>query len=412
MKIQRIIFLALTLSIFGLGHNYAQKPKKDKKKKEKKGKKSNQLFSNVSKLKPSVSDREEEYAMDAFTEGMKYFILEDYEKALERFEKSVEYSPKNSATQYQIAYTYTKIGKFDLALPYAQKALEFENQNEYYYNLLGSIYKYNGDYEKAVGIYKQKLTLLSPTLESYYLDLAAAYLSQGAYKEAIGVYDECETKFGFDEAIVKQKQKIYLRVNDVKNALAEGEKLLNYMPNSSDLILDHVQLLMTTNNIDKAVVLLEGILKENPEEARAKFLLSDVYRLQGDTEKSFQMLEDAFESPNLDIELKIDVLVGYLQRMHNTSERETGLKLSELTVKTHPNNPRANTMYADFLMALQTVDSKEKARLHYKKAVTLNGNDFNSWRQIVGIDFEMNQMDSIVAHTEEALEYFPNQAIF
>ncbi|MGB0523272.1 MAG: tetratricopeptide repeat protein [Flammeovirgaceae bacterium] len=409
MKIQKIALLVLAFTLFLGGGVSAQK--KDKKKK-KKTKKVDPLFANVSKLKSSVSDREEEFAMDSFTEGMKFFILQEYEKALEKFQESAEFVPENAATQYQIAYTYTKIGKFDSALPHAEKALELDDTNEYYYDLLGDIYKYNGSFDKAVAIYKKKIDKLKPVVEQYYLDLAAAYLSQGAYKEAIGVYDNAEKIYGFNEGIIRQKQKIYLKINNVDKAIQEGEKLLAYFPNSPELVLDQVQLLMTTPKMDQAVTLLEDLLEENPSEARAKFLLSDVYRLKGESEKSAKMLEESFKSPNLGLELKLDVLAGYLQRMHNAAEREIGLKLSKITVETHVDEPKANVMYADFLMALQNEDNKIKAREHYMKAVNLDGNDFNSWRQIVGIDFELGQMDSIVSHTESALEYFPNQAIF
>ena len=391
---------------------YAQKSDKKDKKKEKKGKKKDPLFANVSKLKSSVSDREEEFAMDAFTEGMKHFILQDYEKALEKFQESIDFNNKNAATHYQIAYTYTKLGKFDMALPFAKKALEMENKNEYFYDLLGDVYKYNGEYENLVGVYKQKIENLDRVTESFYLDLAAAHLMQGAYKDAIAVYEQAEQKYGASESIIRQKQKIYLKINDVKSAIREGNKLIEYFPSSTGLILDQVQLLMTTSDTDRAIELLNGLLEENPAEARAKFLLSDVYRLKGDIEKSNQMLEESFESPNLDLELKVDVLAGYLQRMHNASEREIGLKLAKLTVETHPSSSKANTIYADFLAALDDKEKKADARGYYLKAIGINGNDFNSWRQVIGIDFELQNMDSIVVHSEMALEYFPNQAIF
>lgn len=410
MKIQKIALLLLALSFFWNGDVSAQK--KDKKKKKKKTKKVDPLLANVSKLKSAVSDREEEFAMDAFTEGMKFFILQDYEKALDKFQESAEFVPSNAATHYQIAYTYTKIGKFDSALPYAQQALNLDTKNEYYYDLLANIYKYNGEFQKAVDVYKQKINDLDRVVEDYYLDLASALISQGAYKEAIGVYNQAEKKYGMNEAIIRQKQKIHLKTNDVASAIKEGDKLLENFPRSTGLVLDQVQLLMTTSNTDRAVKLLEGLLEENPSEARAKFLLSDVYRLKGDADKSFEMLEEAFLSPNLDLELKMDVLAGYLQRMHNTSERETGIKLSKITVETHPDEAKANVMYADFLMAVNEKESKEKAREYYLTAISLNANDYNTWRQIVGIDFELGQMDSIVNHTEEALEYFPNQAVF
>jgi tetratricopeptide (TPR) repeat protein len=48
----------------------------------------------------SVKLREAEFY---FTEGEKYFILEDYAKALLYYEKSLEINPENATVHYKIA---------------------------------------------------------------------------------------------------------------------------------------------------------------------------------------------------------------------------------------------------------------------------------------------------------------------
>jgi tetratricopeptide (TPR) repeat protein len=43
---------------------------------------------------------------------------------------------------------------------------------------------------------------------------------------------------------------------------------------------------------------------------------------------------------------------------------------------------------------------------------TKNGvNSFDAWQNLLIIDSKLNQFDSLISHTEKALEYFPNQGI-
>src|SRR5690606_3360978 len=49
---------------------------------------------------------------------------------------------------------------------------------------------------------------------------------------------------------------------------------------------------------------------------------------------------------------------------------------------------------------------------NYLKAVVYDDSHFKIWQQIVLLDAELAQADSLVIHSEKALTLFPNQAIF
>src|SRR5258708_6759306 len=101
----KITFLFLTiglsLSTFCL---FAQKEKK---------KKSEPVFSSA---RMAEAER-------IFTEGEKFFILEDYTKALFYFQQVLEYSPSNATVFYKIAEIYLK-GSKDEDLNRAKQHIE------------------------------------------------------------------------------------------------------------------------------------------------------------------------------------------------------------------------------------------------------------------------------------------------
>ena len=71
----------------------------------------------------------------AFTEGEKYFILEDYSKALLYFLRAYEIDSENAAIAYKIAEVLMKSNKDEdlvRATSYIEQALRLEKKNKYY----------------------------------------------------------------------------------------------------------------------------------------------------------------------------------------------------------------------------------------------------------------------------------------
>ncbi|MBK7650172.1 MAG: tetratricopeptide repeat protein [Flammeovirgaceae bacterium] len=87
-----------------------------------------------------------------FTEAEKYFILEDYAKALLYFQRVAELNPTNATVHYKIAEVLSKGTKEEDLQRAAQSidlALKYEKKNKYFYLLASNIYANLGQFEKA-----------------------------------------------------------------------------------------------------------------------------------------------------------------------------------------------------------------------------------------------------------------------
>ncbi len=87
---------------------------------------------------------------------------------------------------------------------------------------------------------------------------------------------------------------------------------------------------------------------------------------------------------------------------------DEALVLAKQLAETHPNEARTNVIYADLLAQR---GRKAEARDLYSKAARLDGSVYEVWGAIIQIDGELNQVDSLLAHSEKALEIFPNQGL-
>ncbi|GAB4345709.1 MAG: tetratricopeptide repeat protein [Flammeovirgaceae bacterium] len=340
-----------------------------------------------------------------FLRGLDAFVREDFQVALSLFLQTEKIQPQNAAVSYQIAETYVNLNQADKAIPYAQKAVDLDKKNPYYYLLLAEAFKANMQISKSIEVYKSLIANI-PDMEEYYIELASAYLMNGKYKEAIDCYNQIDNKFGVSEITTKQKQRIYLQMNDLESAIKEGNRFLNQFPEATDFGIYQIQLLMNNNKWEDAKSLLDKLIKESPDNGELHLLMSSYYAHKGDWVQEKKELKIAFKSKNLLFERKMDLLMSYFQSINQEESLKEGLEMAKIALEVHPESDKANALYADFLLAKGDYHT---ARKHYLIAIQNNTNNFEMWQQIISLDWQLFQFDSMVKHSDEALESFPNQ---
>ena len=340
-------------------------------------------------------------------EGMKYMMMDEPVRALPVFEKLVKASPSDAASHFMLASALIKLDRAVEAMPHATQAFEADPANPYYAAQLGEIYIKQKNYSEAAKIY-EKLVLQNPANVEYGVELAAMYVFNDQFDKAIATYDQMEKSMGVTEEITHQKEQLYLRMNKFDKAIEEANKLINSEPMELDYRIELAELLIANERIDDAVAPLEEALRLNPDEAQAHVLLADIYRRKGDVEKTNRELQVVFANPNLDAEPKVRVLSGYLSMLKTDKDREEAANLAKKLIETHPKESRALVLYADLLVQQ---GRKAEARDIYVRAAHVNSSVYEVWGAVLQLDGELNQVDSLLAHSEQALEVFPNQGM-
>ena len=342
------------------------------------------------------------------SEGMKFMMKDEAERALPVFQKLTEMNGQSAAGHYLVATALVKLEKYDEAIAASKKAYDLNKENIYYAQQLAELYAKKRKYAEAAQIY-EGLVRKNPENIQYAIELAAVYVFNDQFDKAITAYDGLEKSMGVTEEITRQKQQLYLRQNNLEKALAEGKKLIAAEPGEVAYRVELAEMLIANDRIVEAVAPLEEALKINPDEAQAHVLLADIYRRNGDVQKCNQELKLVFANPNLDADPKIRVLTGYLSMLKTDAEYNEAVELARQLKETHPNDSKAVVVYGD-LLARQ--GKKAEARDMYTKAVSMDPSVFQVWGAILQIDGDLNQIDSMLTHSEKALEIFPNQGVF
>jgi tetratricopeptide (TPR) repeat protein len=343
---------------------------------------------------------------ETYYEASKQKILENYDKAIELFRKCIEQDPADAAAMYELADIYTSQGKIADAAPYAQKAVELDPGNKWYKILLVQLYQAQGNYEDA-GVIIDQLIAAEPENIEYYQDEALNCIYNGDYKNAIKSYDILEQKLGINEDISIQKEKIYIMMGKPDKAIEEVKKLSGAFPEEPRYLEMLAELYMTSGMYDQALEVYNQVLKVDPDNPYINISLSDYYRKKGDKAKSLEYLKAGFANPNLDIDSKVNILLAYysVTEIYN-SFKEEAFDLATILVKAHPNDPKAYSIYADFLVQDKRY---EEARQAFLKVISLDSTRYLVWEQLLFVESELNDNQAMADESERALQLFPDQ---
>jgi tetratricopeptide (TPR) repeat protein len=360
------------------------------------------------KAKAALTENDLLNRKSLFFDANKERILGNTDKAEVLFKRVLEIDPNHDASMYELARIYMSQVRIEDAVLLMENAIRIAPENVWYQLLLADLYRFSRQYDKVVDVFK-KLTELYPDKVDYYFDLALSYIIIEDYKEAIVVYDKIESLIGVSEEISIQKQKLYQSINKPSKAIEEIQKLVKANPDNSRYLQILAESYMSEGNDKEALKIYEKIALVDPENPYIRISLSDFYRKNGDEQKAFEELKKGFANPALDLQTKIQILLSYysLDQFYN-EKKEQAYELSEILVKTHPDDPKALSIYGDLLYRNEQF---EEAHSTFSKALKYDSSNYAIWEQMMFIENEMKKFDQLYQTSQTAIQLFPMQPL-
>lgn len=364
---------------------------------------------------PGLKLREAEFF---FTEGEKFFILEDFSKALLYYQRALEINPSNATIHYKIAEVLARSNKQDdliKASTCIENALKLEKGNKYFYLLAAVIYNNLARFDKSAEAYETMIREV-PGTEEYLYDLAAVYQYAGQPDDAIRTYNRTEEIFGINEMASLQKLRILMESGKTREALAEGEKLMSAFPDEERYAMAFAETISQRGMRDEAIARLEKFVTANPEAGNAKMLLAGLYRDARLEEKARPLLLSLFDDPFIELNSKLIILGAYNTELNQNRQKNIqdpdkeafALRLYEKLVATETESPELHIIGGDLYLS---IGRDRDAQREYMKAVEGGEVNFEVWENLIYLEVKLEQWDDVIRHAEEALDMYPNQSM-
>ncbi|MDF2430640.1 MAG: hypothetical protein JWP44_271, partial [Mucilaginibacter sp.] len=341
-----------------------------------------------------------------FFAALREKMTENSSSAAELFNKIIQIDPANDASMYELANLRRLKNSYGEAQQLLEKAVAIKPNNEWYWLALADCYEKSNDLAKLEVVFNE-LTRINPGKPDYYFDKANAYYQQKKYDAALQAYDQLEQLTGPSDDLLANRQKVYLKQGKVDLAAQQLEKMIAANPSQIKYYLFLAELYNANNYSDKALKVLLTAEKINTNNGLVHLALADIYRDKKNYEACFSELKTAFAVPELDIEQKMKIILGYLPKFPDPDAKASALELSRILTVAHPADSRAYAVYGDML--LQNTKLKE-AKEAYQKSITLNNQVYEVQEQVVRIELGGNDLNSAIKDGENSLSLFPNQA--
>jgi tetratricopeptide (TPR) repeat protein len=343
---------------------------------------------------------------DIFFNALRQKTIDNQNMAAELFNKVIQIDPLNDASLYELAIIRKDKNNYTQAQQLLERAVTINQDNEYYWLALADCYEKSSDINKLENVFNE-LIRINPNKSDYYFDKANAYFIQKRYDEALKVYDQLEQLTGPSDDLLANRQKIYLKQGKVDLAAQQLQEMINTNPSQIKYYLFLSELYNANNLSDKALKVLQTAEKINNNSGLVHLALADIYRDKKDYQASFNELKLAFAIPDIFIDQKIKIILGYLPQFPDPNAKASALELSRILTATHPDDAKAFAVYGDMLMQNERLKEAKEA---YKKSVVLNNQVYEVQEQLVRIELGDNDADGAIKDGENSLSFFPNQA--
>jgi predicted Zn-dependent protease len=353
MKKALIILIGVLLLVCSFSDSYGLTSHKEKKKHKTDQSHQARVVSNISML----------------IEAKKNEITGNEEKAEELFRQYINKYPDDATAYFELARIVANKKQVHEAADLAGNAVKLDPSNSWYQLFYAEVLQLDGKYKDAISVY-ERITEKNPDNLDYYYQLAALYLSTEKYPDAVKVYDKIENKVGISEEISLQKEKIYLLLNDLPKAQHELETLVAAYPDDTHYLSILAEFFMNNKMQDKGLETYRKIQQADPENPYVHMSMADYYRKNGEKQKAFEELKLGFANPNLDIDSKVNILLSFFNINQLPEDSKAMVfELTRILTSVHPNDPKAHSIYGDFLVQ----DKKnEEAREEYLKVIALD----------------------------------------
>ena len=344
-----------------------------------------------------------------FSKGIENKYNDNYDVAIEYFERAIGAYPDDHASMYELSVLYVIKNEFEKGFEHIKKAVELDQNNKWYKIRLADFYKQNGEYESFISIYDQLLENEPANLE-YLESYIDALLHLGHFETVIEKLNIVEENIGITDYISLEKIEIYKLLGNNDKVVEEMEKLSNAIPYETRYLSMLAELYMQNKREKDAFKIYLKIKEINPNDPYINISLLEYYQKNGEIDNAYQEFILSIKNKNLDYNTKAQI---YEYWFENKGDNENVIREAEEAgkafIETHPDKELGYYVLGTVYYNNKIYD---KAQQYYLDAIEKDSTSFITWYQLAITDMELKNNDALYQHTKTALRFYPEQPFF
>lgn len=324
---------------------------------------------------------------------------QDLKGAIAKLEQAIAVSGGDAMLYTKLAGIYSEIDEYDKALENYNKVININPDDAFIYISIGSIYESQGKYKEAKESYNKALDLF-PEYKYNYFNLGNVNYQLKNYKEAIKDYNSfLETYSGHLEAR-ENLAASYLAIKDYSNSEAQYKIIYDKNPDSFKHYYEYGISLLNNNDSEKAVKFLEKAIEIDTENYSAHLGLAQAYQDLGKNDMSYEQYQIVLKNvPNLNT-----VRLDYANLLADMDKNTEAVEQYNMYIKAYPNDIKGYINIANVYKKLQNYD---KAIENYLIAISKDSENIDLKKDIANCYHNKKDYKTALKYYDEVLAINP-----
>ena len=276
---------------------------------------------------PSAKTEASNDALTFYNQGLEYFNQEDYGRAIESYEKSIQIgllNPNDSDMYFNLGVAYTEIGNYVRAIECFEKTVRIDPNNSGAYHNLACVYEILEDFDKLVENLRESVRLGNEDSQQWLID-NEQWLIENGYSDRNTVTENESPPDDESNSLYALGDEHYDR-KDFAKAIEFYEKAnsIARAGNPSALFFRLGYAYAEIGKFEQAIEWYEKFIKEFPDHEDAKIVHNNLGYAYGKLENYDKQVENYREGARL----------GYEGSQQWLSSKMRGYTENDLVIKT------------------------------------------------------------------------------
>jgi len=355
-----------------------------------------------------VSSIKSEYSYQyALIEASRQKMIGNVNEAINLYLSCISANPECDVAYYELGTVYSALGENEKAEDILFKAFKLVPDNYWYGIAYSELLKINNKSSKSLKVLKKVKRNNRSNFLTIDFKIAEIYSIDGRYSKAISVLELIEKEYGVSELISFKKFEIF----KLQGSYAKAEGVLNSLIISAPEISEYQIILgeyfAEIGDSVRALQAYMAAFSIDSSNIYAVTNLADIYSSQGDDEKAYFYLNQAFLNHNIPLSNKIQTMMALNKDRNHINHNRKLLEVMVVSLMNeYPDNYEVKTVAYDFYNG---IEDHPRALEIIKDILSNKKDDYIIWQQALYNASMLEDFDELIIIGEEALRYFPNK---
>jgi tetratricopeptide (TPR) repeat protein len=339
-----------------------------------------------------------------YTEATRLKLLGEYDKSIRLFKDYLKLHPESAATYYQLAQLASVKGDLVRSAEFIDEAIKLDKENEWYTSFAINIYKNQNNLDKVIQLIEDALKI-NPDNDELKYELAMYLAFAKKYDKSLQIVNSLEDEYGISEELSIQKYELYVNKNEEDSAILEIKKLIEFFPdrvNYYGIIAEHY---LNKGNYNIAKGYYDKLLELDSVSIEGRLSYGKYLIAKRKDNEAKTLYTNIFEDKEISSDRKLSVVVDVMNNPLIFQEGKELIKfLIEKYVEVAQIDKDKYTLWADYYLKSQQID---KSLSYLKKLLVIDSSNYFFWEQVILIENQFQNHDSVTKYATEAIRRFP-----